>query len=340
MRSSSKGEGLNKENSSHLLEGWAGGSMHQERVARVTEPVVSAARSFGRLTARLALILAIGVLALKPLIAYAAQPPVGLGTADGFAVLAGEGITNTGESTITGDIGSFPNPAETGVGPCPAADCVNLTGTDHAGDAVTQGAKADLTTAYNDAAGRTPVTTISTELDGATLVAGVYDSEAGTFLNSGTLTLDGQGDPNAVFIFQMASTLITASSSTVNLINGAQSCNIFWQVGSSATLGTGSVFRGTIMALTSIQVTTGVTVFGRVLARNASVTLDTDTIQRTACAPSPPPTPLPSGGVATGGGSTSGVEDLALLAVGGALLVAAGAVFALRRRVVRKGSSS
>jgi hypothetical protein len=304
--------------------------------------MVGAARSFGKLTARIALFLAIGVLAFKPLIASAAQPTVGLGTADSFAVLAGQGITNTGVTTITGDIGSFPNPAETGVGPCPAADCVNLTGTDHAGDGVTQGAKADLTTAYNDAAGRTPVTTISTELDGATLVAGVYDSEAGTFLNSGTLTLDGQGDPNAVFIFQMASTLITASDSTVNLINGAQSCNVFWQVGSSATLGTDSTFRGTILALTSIQVTTGVTVFGRVLAQNASVTLDADTITRTGClAPTtPPPTPLPSGGVATGGGSTSGVEDVALLAIGGALLVAAGAAFAVRRRVVRKGSSS
>ncbi len=275
--------------------------------------------------------------------ASAAQPTVGLGTADSFAVLAGQGITNTGVTTITGDIGSFPNSAETGTGACPAADCVNLTGTDHAGDAVTQSAKADLVTAYDDAAGRTPVTTIATELDGQTLVAGVYNSEAGTFLNSGTLTLNGQGDPNAVFIFQMASTLITASSSTVNLINGAQSCNIFWQVGSSATLGTNSTFRGTIMALTSIQVTTGVTVFGRVLARNASTTLDSDTITRSPClAPtSPPPTtPPPSGGVPTGGGSTAGVQDLGLLVIGGALLALAVGTFAARRRVTRKGSSS
>jgi hypothetical protein len=175
-------------------------------------------------------------------------------------------------------------------------------------------------------------------LDGATLTAGVYDSAAGTFLNSGTLTLDGQGDPNAVFIFQMASTLITASASTVDLINGARSCNIFWQVGSSATLGTDSTFRGTILALTSIQVTTGVIVEGRVLARNASVTLDTDTITRAGCAPRPT-TPPPSGGVPTGGGSTAGVQDVGLLMLGGALLAGAVGAFAVRRRVTRKGSS-
>jgi hypothetical protein len=284
--------------------------------------------------------------------ANSGQPPVDLGTADSFAVLAGQGITNTGMSTITGDIGTFPNTSETGVGPCPAADCVDLTGTDHAGDAVTQGAKLDLTTAYNDAAGRTPVTTISTELDGATLFAGVYDSEAGTFLNSGTVTLDAQGDPNAVFIFQMGSTLITASDSTVSLINGAQDCNVYWQVGSSATLGTSSTFQGTILALTSIQVTTGVTIFGRVLAQTASVTLDTDTIERTSCPPpSPTPTsttptgtsttpiPIPSSGVGTGGGSTAGTQDVALLMLGGALLVAAAAAFAVRRRAMRKGPS-
>ena len=134
----------------------------------------------------------------------------------------------------------------------------------------------------------------------------------------------------------MASTLITASSSTVNLINGAQSCNIFWQVGSSATLGTSSTFRGTILALTSIQVTTGVTVFGRVLAQNASVTLDTDTITRTPCAA--PTTPPPSGGVPTGGGSTAGIQDVGLLVIGGALLALAAGAFAVRRRLMRNGS--
>jgi hypothetical protein len=147
----------------------------------------------------------------------------------------------------------------------------------------------------------------------------------------------------------MAATLVTASSSKVSLLGGASACTVFWQVGSSATLGTNSTFAGNILALTSIQVPTGVTVDGRALARNASVTLDNDTFKRSTCAApttstSPPttspPTPIPSGGVATGGGSTAGVQDVAVLAVGVALLVAAAAAFAVRRRAVRKGSSS
>ena len=169
--------------------------------------------------------------------AQAAQPTVGLGTAASFAVLAGTGITNTGPTTITGDVGTYPTPAETGFG------SVTLHGTNHAGDAVALQAKTDLTTAYNSAAGRTPVSTVGTELGGQTLTPGVYDSAAGTFGITGTLTLNGQGQQNAVFIFKMASTLITASSSNVRFINGAQSCNVFWQVGSSATLGTSSTFR-------------------------------------------------------------------------------------------------
>jgi len=287
--------------------------------------------------ARIGIILAIGVLALRPLIAYAAQPPVDLGTADSFAVLAGEGVTNTGPTVVNGDLGTYPNPAVTGFPP----GIVN--GTIHAADAVALQAQDDLTTAYNDAAGRTPVTTIATELGGQTLTPGVYNSETGTFQITGTLTLDAQGDPNGVFIFQMASTLITASSSNVSLLGDAQACNVFWQVGSSATLGTGSTFTGNILALTSIQVQTDVTVDGRVLARNASVTLDTDTITLETCSASttpPPTTPLPSGGVGTGGGSTAGWQDVGVLAIGFALLVAAGAAFAVRRRAIRKGSSS
>jgi hypothetical protein len=111
---------------------------------------------------------------------------------------------------------------------------------------------------------------------------GVYNSTS-TLGITGTLTLDGQGDPNAVFIMQVGSALTTASSSVVNLINGTQACNVFWQVGSSATLGTGSTFQGTILALTSITVNTGVQLFGRALARNGSVTLDTDTITTAIC---------------------------------------------------------
>jgi hypothetical protein len=149
------------------------------------------------------------------------------------------------------------------------------------GDTVTQGAKDDLVIAYDDAAGRTPVSTVPTELGGTTLTAGVYDSLSGTFGITGTLTLDGEGDLNAVFIFKAASTLITESGSVVSLINGAHVCNVFWQVGSSATIKTSSTFVGTILALTSITVNTGATVDGRVLARNGAVTLDSNTIGQT-----------------------------------------------------------
>ncbi|MGH9152509.1 MAG: ice-binding family protein [Acidimicrobiales bacterium] len=210
--------------------------------------------------------------------AAAQQAPVGLGTADNFAVLAGQGVTNTGPTTVDGDLGSWPNPSITGAG-------LTVNGSIHAADAVAQQAQSDTTVAYDDASSRTPVTTVAAELGGQTLTAGVYDSSSGTFEITGPLTLDAQGDPNAVFVFQAASSLTTASASTVNLVNGATACNVFWQVGSSATLGTSSTFRGTILALASITVTTGVTIEGRALARNGAVTLDTDTITRAACAP-------------------------------------------------------
>jgi Ice-binding-like/Bacterial Ig-like domain (group 3) len=231
-------------------------------------------------TARLPLLLAVvlaGAVVFAGGPAAAQQAPVGLGTADNFAVLAGQGVTNTGPTTVNGDLGTWPNPAVTGAG-------LTVNGSIHAGDAVAQQAQADTTIAYNDAAGRTPVTTVATELGGQTLTEGAYNSAAGTFQITGTLTLDAEGDPNAVFIFQAGSTLITASNSTVNLINGANACNVFWQVGSSATLGTNSTFRGTILALASITVTTGVTIQGRALARNGAVTLDSDTITRATCA--------------------------------------------------------
>ena len=213
---------------------------------------------------------------------------VGLGTATSFAVLAGSGITNTGPTVVNGDIGSFPTTTITGFPPG------TVNGTNHGGDAVTQGAKTDLVTAYNDAAGRTPTTTIPTEVGGSTLTHGVYTSAAGTFGITGAVTLDGQGDSTAVFIFKMATTLTTATGSSVVLINGAQACNIFWQVGSSATLGGSTSFRGSILALTSVTLVTSTTVEGRVLARNGAVTLDTSTITRPTCAaPAPVATATP-----------------------------------------------
>jgi hypothetical protein len=206
-----------------------------------------------------------------------AEAPVGLGAADNFAVLAGAGITNTGSTTITGDVGTHPTTTETGFGP--GADSVTLTGTNHGGDAVTQQAKADLVTAYVDAASRPGATEIPTDLAGQNLGPGVYDSADGTFANSGTLTLTGEG----VYIFQTESTLITASGSSVNLTGGADACNVYWQVGSSATLGTGSNLQGTILALTTITMNTTATLQGRALARNGAVTLDTNTITRASC---------------------------------------------------------
>ena len=217
-----------------------------------------------------------------PATSLAAQPTVGLGTTSSFAVLAGSTITNTGPTTINGDaggdVGLYPGTSFTG-----QAD-VTLSGTVHLADSAASVAKDDLVTAYNDAAGRTPVTTIPTELGGQTLTPGIYDSSDGTFHITGTLTLNAEGDPNGVFIFKTASTLITASGSNINLINSARYCRTFWQVGSSATLGTNSHFVGHIFALTSITANTGATVQGQLLARNGAVTLDTNTITNGLCA--------------------------------------------------------
>jgi hypothetical protein len=212
----------------------------------------------------------------------AAEAPVALGTTESFAVLAGAGVTNTGPSVISGDLGACPTPAVTGFPPG-----IVQGGTIHAGDAVCLQAQSDLVIAYNDAAGRAPTTTFPgvTDLGGQTLTPGVYKADA--FAITGTLTLDAQGDPDAVWIFQAGSTLITAPDSRVVLINSAQPCNVFWQVGSSATLGVNSTFVGTILALTAITANTNATVQGRLLARNAAVTLDSNTVTRPVCAPTP-----------------------------------------------------
>lgn len=225
----------------------------------------------------LAALFAAGMLVMLVGGASAAVRAVPLGTAHSFAVLAGAGITNTGPTTVTGDLGTFPTTTMTGTA------SLTVHGTNHAGDAVTQGAKTDLVTAYNTAAGEGPTSPIAADLGGRTLKPGVYNSASSIGL-TGTLTLDAGGNPDAAFVFQAGSTLTTASASQVKLVNGAQACNVYWQVGSSATLGTGSTFRGTILALTSITLTTGATVQGRVLARNGAVTLDTNTITRPACA--------------------------------------------------------
>jgi hypothetical protein len=235
--------------------------------------------------------------------AQAAPTPVGLGTATSFAVLAGTGITNTGSTVITGDIGTSPTPSSPG-----AENGISLTGTNHSNDAVTLGAKSALVTAYDAAAGEGPRNSVS-NLRGGTLTAGVYNSGSSLLL-SGDVTLNAQGDPDAVFVFQVASDLTTATSSRVLLANGAQACNVYWQVGSSATLGTGTQFVGNILALTSITLVTNATVQGRVLARNGTVTFDTNTITVPSCttpvdhsadnsSPSPSPSPSPSSAAPT-----------------------------------------
>ena len=233
--------------------------------------------------------------------ALGAATAVPLATADSFSVLAGAGITNTGPTTVQGDIGTFPTTSISGLG------TMTIGGTNHAGDAVTQQAKTDLVTAYNTAAGEGPTNPIAADLGGRTLLPGVYNSASSMGL-TGAVTLNAQGNPNSVFVFQVASALTTASGSQVALINGAQACNVFWQVGSSATLGTGSSFIGTIMALTSVTVTTGVTIDGRALARNGAVTLDTDTITTSRCATNPttPPTGSTTPGTTTPGSTTPG----------------------------------
>jgi hypothetical protein len=232
--------------------------------------------------------------------ARAAQAPIGLGTAAGFSVLAGTTVTNTGPTTLAGDLGVDPGSAVTG-GPV-------VLGATHLHDAVSGEAQAHNVGAYLDAAARTPATSVNGDLVGRTLVPGVYKSDSSLGL-TGTVTLDAKGDPRAVFVFQIASTLITGSASQVALVNGGQACNVFWQVGSSATLGTGTRFRGTVLALTSITAQTAATVEGRLLARNGAVTLDSNTITTPGCAlagpaPSTPvtPTAVPPG--STGGPST------------------------------------
>jgi hypothetical protein len=229
--------------------------------------------------------------------ASAADTPVDLGTASSFAVLAATTVTNTGLSVVSGNLGVSPGTSVTGFPPGTVVDGSELKGPAAAS------AQTDLTAAYNDAAGRTPTTSGLSSIGNQTLTPGVYNA-ASSLLVNGTLTLDAQGDPDAVFIFQVGSALTAASSTKIALAGGAQACNVFWQVGSSATLGTGSIFQGSILALTSITVTTGDTVAGRVLASNGAVTLDDDAITVPTCSV---PIPLASPGALGAAGGVAGL---------------------------------
>jgi hypothetical protein len=205
------------------------------------------------------------------------QAPVVLGAADSFAALAGSTVTSTGPTSVTGDLGVSPGTAVTGFPPG------TIVGAQHAGDPTAALGIADLITAYNDAAGRTLCAiTVAGNLGGQTLTPGLYKSTSSLAISAGDLTLDAQGDPNGVFIFQMASTLTTTSGRQVILSGAAKSTNVYWQVGTSATIGTTSVLQGTIMADQTISLDTGATLSGRALARIAAVTLDSNTIVKPA----------------------------------------------------------
>ena len=203
-----------------------------------------------------------------------------LGTAVNFAVLAATTITNTGLTVINGDLGLDPGTSVTGFPP-------GVVTAQHIGGMAVQ-AKSDLAVAYNDAV-LTPTTANLTgqDLGGLTLPSGVYKFDSSAQL-TGNLTLTGPG----VFIFQIGSTITTATNSAVLLVGGAQACAVYWQVGSSATLGTGTQFQGNLMALTSITMTTSASIVtGRAMAQNAAVTLDTNAITQPTgtCVPTPPP---------------------------------------------------
>ena len=216
---------------------------------------------------------------------------VSLGTADNFAVLAGSGITNTGPTAVVGDIGTFPTITYTG------KTSVTQTGTDHAGDAITQAAKTDLVTAYNGVVAQS-LTSSTGAIAASTLVPGVYNS--GTSLGlSGNIILDAGGNANAVFVFQAGSTVVTASGTNITLINGGQPCNVFYSAGSSATLGTGTHLVGNIIAMQSITDNGGSVVNGRLLARNGAVTLNNTSVSKATCAavvatPTPTASPTPT----------------------------------------------
>ncbi|RCG29393.1 DUF4082 domain-containing protein [Sphaerisporangium album] len=220
------------------------------------------------LTAALTAVLTAAALLATPLAAGAARrAPVNLGTAATFAVLAGSAVNNNNLTAVTGDLGVSPGGTVTGFPPG------TVTGTIHAGDATAATAKSDMVAAYNDIAGRTPVTTVAAELGGTTQGPGIYTPTGGAFTITGTLTLDAQGEPDSVFIFKSA-TLTTATVSNITLINGAQAKNVFWQATDSAALGVNSTFRGTVMAANSARAFPGASVFGRLFTLNANVILD------------------------------------------------------------------
>lgn len=223
--------------------------------------------------------------------ASAAAAPVPFGTAGGFVVLAGSGITASGENTINGDFGSFPATVLGGTG------TVTVNGASHIGDRAAERAQGDAQDAYVNAVGQEPASPVAADLGGQTLAPGVYN-QAEPMLVTGVLTLDAQGDPNAVWVFQAGSGLTVASGSSVSLVNGGQSCNVLWQVAGSAGLGAGVSFNGAIIASSSVALAAGTTLAGRAFALNGAVTLDGSTVTLPTCVTAG------VGGLRAGDGST------------------------------------
>jgi len=290
----------------------------------------------------------VGLAIKAPIVHAASQPTVDLGTAKPFAILAGTPlISDSPTSVITGNVGMSPGPSSA-IGLL----CTQVTGIIYAIDGTGKScftvnaplvvtAKSDLDTAYTDAANRTPVTIVNTELGGQTLTSGVYTSDSTALqitAGAGPLVLDAQNDASAVFIFEAsdaeAGALTVGSGGTVSLINGASACNVFWRV-YGATIGTTAVFKGNILALTSITVADGANIEGRLLARNGQVTLINDTITAPVCtvtSGSGSVTPkLPN----TGSGSEQNAASLWAIGISsGIIITLLSFIFVQRKRVI------
>jgi hypothetical protein len=260
--------------------------------------------------------------------------PVGLGTAQSFVVLAGSTVTNTGPSVLNGDLGLAPGTSITGFGP-PAV----VNGATHAADGVAAQAQLDLTTAYNVAASQ-PATDLSgTDLGNRSLNPGAYSFSSSAQL-TGPLTLNAQGNANAQFVFEIGSTLTTASASSVVLVNGASPCNVYWQIGSSATLGTTTAFQGNLMALASITLNNGATVIGRVLARNGAVTLINNVLDNSRCSTGSGPPSGPGPGAGTPGAGSPGAASSTAAAAAALIATQAAQASSLTSTTTRNGTTT